>query len=112
VEWHQPFADFSNPFDSGMAGKLGARDLVRYTFAAVQAWAREHDLGREPGETSQEFAERVIAEFPALEADLRRLVTLYAYAVYGPGAMPANTVELVRQFWERLERVAVAPLSA
>ena len=108
----RPFASFANPFDTGAADRWKARELVRYTFAALQAWARERDLGRQDGETPLEFSERVAGEVPALEAELRQLAALYARAAYARGALPGNTVEVVRRFWERLERVAAAPLSA
>ena len=35
----RPFADFSNPFTDGTARGLSPRELVRYTFAAFEAWA-------------------------------------------------------------------------
>jgi hypothetical protein len=106
-----PFSAFPNPFAGGPAG-MAPPELVKYTFAALQAWARERDLGRQPGETALEFAERVGGELPALEADLRRLAALYARAVYARGGLPPNAVELVRQFWERLEAVSEQPMSA
>ena len=53
----RPFASFANPLAGGKSG-MAVPELVRYTFAAVQAWARERDLGRQPGETPLEFAER------------------------------------------------------
>ena len=74
--------------------------------------ARERDLGRQPGETPLEFADRVGGEVPSLEADLRRLAALYARAVYARGGLPSNSVEVLRQFWQRLETVADQPLSA
>lgn len=107
----RPFASFSNPFRSGRRG-LAAAELIRYTFAAVQAWARERDLGRQPGETPLEFAGRVGAEVPALEKDLQRLAALYSRAVYARGGVPAESLEILRQFWQRLETVAEQPLSA
>ncbi len=107
----QPFASFANPFAGGR-NDMAVPELIRYTFAAVQAWARERDLGRHPGETPLEFAERVGMEVPALEADLRRLANLYARAVYARGGLPGNSVEVLRQFWQRLEAVADQPLSA
>ena len=106
-----PFSAFPNPFGGGPAG-MAPPELVKYTFAAIQAWARERDLGRQPGETALEFAERVGDELPALEADLRRLAALYARAVYARGGLPPNAVELVRQFWDRLEAVSEQPMSA
>ena len=91
---------------------MAVPELIRYTFAAVQAWARERDLGRQPGETPLEFAQRVGMEVPALEADLNRLAVLYARAVYARGGLPGNSVEVLRHFWQRLEAVAEQPLSA
>jgi hypothetical protein len=105
------FASFPNPFAGGQS-EMAASELIRYTFAAVQAWAREHHLGRQPGETAREFAERVGREVPALEADLHRLAILYAKAVYARGGLPGNSVEMLRQFWLKLDAVAEQPLSA
>jgi hypothetical protein len=107
-----PFSAFPNPFDSGEARAMSSAELVRYTFAALQAWARERDLSRQAGETALEFAARLGEELPALDADVRRLAALYARAAYSPGGLPAGSAEVVRGFWERLERVSVQPLSA
>ncbi|HEY7326707.1 MAG TPA: DUF4129 domain-containing protein [Gemmataceae bacterium] len=107
----RPFASFSNPFAGGRTG-MAMPELIRYTFAAAQAWARERDLGRQPGETPLEFAQRIGTEVPALEADLHRLALLYARAVYARGGLPGDSMALLRQFWQRLEAVAEQPLSA
>ena len=107
----QPFASFRNPFAGGR-NRMAVPELIRYTFAAVQAWARKRDLGRQDGETPQEFAERIGAEVPALENDLDRLAVLFARAVYARGGLPADSLEVLRQFWQRLEAVAEQPLSA
>jgi hypothetical protein len=107
----RPFAAFPNPFAGGRSG-MALPELIRYTFAAVQAWARERGLGRQRGETPLEFAERVGADVPALEKDLHRLSVLYARAVYARGGLPSDSVEVLRQFWQRLEAVAEQPLSA
>src|SRR5262249_18187744 len=111
-ERQRPVADFVNPFGRGLADGRAPRGPGRYTFAAREAWAREHDMGRQPGETADELAARVGAEVPALEADARRLAALYARAAYGRGGLPGNTPEVVRQVWETLARVAEQPMSA
>jgi hypothetical protein len=108
----RPFAAYLNPFVDGSAERRSPQELLRYTFAALQAWAWEHDLGRQIGETPLEFADRLGGEIPALEAAVRRLAALYARATYGKEGMPANTVEVVRQFWQRLEQSVEQPLSA
>jgi hypothetical protein len=107
----QPFSSFANPFVGG-GMEMAIPELVRYTFAAAQAWARERDLGRQPGETPLEFAHRVGAEVPALEADLHRLAVLYTRAVYARGGLPSDSIDVLRQFWQRLEAVIEQPLSA
>jgi hypothetical protein len=107
-----PFSSFANPFETGKADRMPTGQLLRYTFAALQAWAREANLGRLPGETPLEFAARIGGEVPPLEADVRQLTILYARAVYARGGLPGNTKDLVRTFWERLEAIAEHPLSA
>ena len=108
----QPFSSFSNPFADGRAESLSPDELTRYTFAALQAWARERDLGRQPGETPLEFADRVGGEAPPLERDVQRLALLYARSVYARGGLPANSREVLEQFWKTLLRTAEQPLSA
>jgi hypothetical protein len=107
-----PFSAYSNPFDSGKADRLSPRELVRYSFRALEAWARERDLERQPGETALEFIDRVASEVPALETEARRLGQLQGRAEYARAGLPANTADHVRAFWEKLERVAAMPLSA
>jgi hypothetical protein len=108
----RPFSSFSNPFADGSAGRRSTRELLRYTFAAVQAWARERGLGRLPGETALEFVQRLSGDVPALEDELRRLVMLYGRSEYARGGLPANALDAVRQFWDRLEAVVEQPKSA
>ena len=106
------FASFRNPFDDGNAARLAPEEIVRYSFAALQAWAHERDLGRPPEETPLEFAARVGNDVPALDADARQLALLYARAVYAHGRLPQDSVESVRQFWDKLQVVTEQPLSA
>jgi hypothetical protein len=105
------FASFGNPFDDGRAGRMPAKELVRFTFAALQAWARERGLERQVGDTPLEFAARLGQEFPGFDADLRRFAALYARAVYDFTPLPGVTAEAVQRFWQRLEQAAEQPLS-
>ncbi len=106
-----PFAAFRNPFGDGTATQRPPQELLRYTFAALEAWARDRDGARLPHETALEFATRLAAETPALADDLRRFIGLYIRAEYARGALPGNLMDVVRQFWDRLEAVAEQPLS-
>jgi hypothetical protein len=99
----RPFASFGNPFLDGRAEQLSPDELARYSFEALQAWAWERDLGRNPEETPLEFAERLAAEVPALEASSRRLAALYARSLYARGRLPASCLTVLREFWQHLE---------
>jgi hypothetical protein len=108
----RPFASYTNPFESGRADRLSPEELVRYTFEAFEAFARERGVGRGPEQTPLEFAAHAGKELPALEADARRLASLYARTAYGHGRLPAATPDALRQFWQHLEAVAESRLSA
>jgi hypothetical protein len=82
------------------------------TFEALEAWAREHDLPRQPEETPLEFTRRVSQEVPPLEVEANEMGKLYVRAAYATGGLPENSRKTLRQFWDRLESVAEAPLSA
>jgi hypothetical protein len=107
-----PFSSFANPFETGRAERMTARQLVRYSFEALEAWARERDLTRRDDETALEFVARLGNEVPGLEAEGQRLAQLLVRAEYARGELPSSTAAVVRGFWEKLERVVEAPLSA
>jgi hypothetical protein len=107
-----PFAFFRDPFLSGEAAGHSPEELVRYTFDALEAWARERHLARREGETPLEFAERVGDEVPALEGDLLRLAEFYVRVVYARVKLPEGTREPLRRFWQLLRAVVERPMSA
>ncbi len=112
VEEPRPFAWYRNPWDDGTAGQRTLQELIRFTFAALQAWAAERGVLRELGETPLEFAARVAEEAPALAEDVDRFVGLYLRAEYAGGRLPSASTEEVRRFWERLEQATEQPMSA
>jgi hypothetical protein len=104
----RPFAAFHNPFADGSAAGKSPDALVRYSFAALEAWAFERDLPRRPDETPLEFAERVGAEVEALAADAGQLTALYARLAYAGRRLPEASRAPVEAFWRALETSAVA----
>jgi Domain of unknown function (DUF4129) len=108
----RPFSWFRNPWTDGTAEQRRLQELIRFTFAALQAWAAERGVLREIGETPLEFAARVGEEAPGLAEDVDRFVALYLREEYAKGKLPAASVAEVRHFWDRLELAAEQPLSA
>jgi hypothetical protein len=107
-----PFASFQNPFTSGAAVRMDPAELVRYSFAGLEAWAWQRHFGREVGETPFEFAHRIGDEAPALEADVRRLAEYYVALAYARQTMSTDCLEPLREFWQMLMEVHERPLSA
>jgi len=108
----RPFSSFANPFRDGAVRRQSPEELVRYSFEALEAWGREHDLSRTPEETALEFARRIGEATPPLDADVKRLAGLYVRAAYGQGRLTQTSISTLQQFWERLESITEAPLSA
>jgi hypothetical protein len=108
----RPFASYRNPFWDGGSNQTSPEALVRYSFEALEAWAREHALPRGAEETPLEFGLRLGEEVPGLAEQARGLTVLYARAAYARGRLPVSCVDSVRQFWQRLEEIQEAPLSA
>ncbi len=106
------FASYPDPFDSGAAERMTPAHLVRYSFAALTSWSREHRLPRLLDETPLEFVHRLSGEYPALEADARRLGDLYVDLAYAARTLSRADVEPLRDFWLQLAEVQARPLSA
>jgi Domain of unknown function (DUF4129) len=99
----RPFSSFQNPFDSTAGTSRTPAELVKYSFAALEAWAWEHEKGRDPQETPLEFAARMAKDYESLEKDAPRLATLYARLAYARGSLPEASRAHVEEFWRQLE---------
>ena len=107
-----PFSSFANPFRNGAASGQSPEELVRYSFEALEAWGREHELERYAEETPLEYARRVSQATPGLENEVNQLAGLYARAAYARGRLSNSSLPAIQKFWDRLESLTEAPLSA
>lgn len=96
------FASFSNPFRNGQAEYLSPAELVRYSFAALVAWGREHDLPREANETAGEYAARLGAHHPALGDEAGKLAAFYGRLAYSTDSVSDAEVKTLKHFWREL----------
>jgi hypothetical protein len=108
----RPFSDYPDPFLYGNGETMPAVKLIRYSFEALEAWARERDLSRSLQETPLEFAKRLGAEFSDVDKELQRLAGYYAGLAYAGKAPPASCRAAVRRFWQTLAEVVEKPASA
>lgn len=101
-----PFSAYENPYRSGRAATSTPRWLVRYSFAALEALARERSEDRKDHETAQEFVNRLADEYPDLQSESRALLHLYTLAEYARDEAPADVHATLRTFWERIDRAS------
>ena len=101
----RPFASFADPFATGMADRHSPEELVRYSFEALEAFARERGCAREPEQTPHEFARNVGVRCAPLSDHARRLANLYCRVAYARGALPPpEGTGHLRRLWEQLGR--------
>jgi hypothetical protein len=103
---HRPFNSYRDPFLTGQDEDMAPAELIRYSFEALEAWARENDLARAQDETPLEFTARVGREVPELDKDTRRLARYYAAAAYAPRFLGDDYADGLRRFWLTLKEVA------
>jgi len=104
----RPFAAFADPFATGAASRYAPDELVRYTFEALEAWAREHGCPRRPEQTPHEFARDLGVRAASLAGDVRNLADVYCRVAYAPGGhqpevgLPAASAGALKQLWQQL----------
>jgi hypothetical protein len=101
-EFHKSFAEYADPFAAGVAGRYPPEELVRYSFEALEAWARDHGWPRDADQTAYEFARAVGSQSPQLAAPARTLAELYSRAAYAPETLPGGSVESLRPIWQAM----------
>jgi hypothetical protein len=105
------FSDFQNPFISGRARTMTPRELLHYTFQALEAYGREVGCPRTEQETPHEFGERLVVYAPSLATDVQRVLDVYGYAAYAGGRLPASAMQPLQAIWQTWSREACAPVA-
>jgi hypothetical protein len=102
------FASFTNPFATGDAQQTSLKELVTYTFRALEAWSQDRGRPRGDEQTPLEFAHMVASAEPDLGADAKDVCELYCRLAYGNGQLPRQSRDVLERFWQELESVGRA----
>lgn len=97
-----PFDSFTNPFQDGTASGRPVEELVGYTFAAMESWAADRGSARLQGETAREFVDRILEEYPRLEA-AGPVAGLVARVAYSRVPLPTTAMDTLAVAWEQME---------
>jgi len=96
------FLDYSDPFASGMEAQMTVQELVRYSFEALEAWARDNGCPRGEDETPHEFARQIGNRAEHLAKPARALAEMYSIVAYSSGQLTPSAEQHLRTFWEAL----------
>lgn len=99
------FADFADPFLPGTAPPRSGAELLRYTFQAFEAWARDHGIGRAEDQTPQEFARRISRYSTEVGSAASPVVELYCQLAYANSPPTDNARDLLVGLWRRMSAV-------
>ena len=102
-------ADFPDPFATGAANRSTPAELVRYSFAALEAWGWERGCPRPPEQTPLEFAQTIGRQEEAVARPARNLAEWYNQLAYAGGNLPPTCVPQVRQLWEAFHQPSPPP---
>jgi hypothetical protein len=106
------FRDFHDPFTTGQHTRLAPEDLVRYTFAAFEAWANDRGRTRTPDCTPHELVGLAVDPELPMYKKAKHLVRLYGEVAYASRRIPRESVNELREFWQMMGTTHSRELSA
>ena len=101
------FAEYHNPFSNPTARGMSTAQMIEYSFAAMEAFARDRQSPRDPDQTPYEFAHELAGKIKMLDPTARQLAEIYGQLVYGQAAVDPQQLEPLRHLWQNMEQSAV-----
>jgi hypothetical protein len=99
------FSDFRDPFQTGQHAQWPPEELVRYTFAAFEAWANDRGRTRTPDCTPQELLGLALDPETPIYPKARRLVRLYGEVAYASRRIPRESVSELPELWQMMRNM-------
>ncbi|MBT4695129.1 MAG: DUF4129 domain-containing protein [Planctomycetaceae bacterium] len=100
AERPQPFATFNNPFQGTL--KMSPREVIHYSFQALEAWAYEKGIERRGDQTPNEFTREVANNAQTIGTNIEQLGKLYSQEAYAPNSVASSHLPELQRFWSVL----------
>lgn len=98
-----PFSRFSDPFRNGQSEQMSLTRLVRYSFDALEAWARERGIERLEDQTPHEFVLELVALDRNLARKARQVADFYCTIAFAREQLDESAVRMeLQKFWSEL----------
>lgn len=98
------FTQFRNPFASGEVAKWTPAQTLSYTFAAFEAWGRDHGKPRNEDQTPHEFAKQLAEVDHSVAEAAQPLVNLLGQHLYGKSDIAAEEIGPLRVLWQAMQQ--------
>jgi len=97
------FQDFRDPFATGQHSRMSPEELVRYTFAAFEAWANDRGRTRTPDCTPSELVLLAVDPESPMYEEARHLVRLYGEMAYAARNIPRESAGELVTLWQMMQ---------
>ncbi len=94
------FSEFRDPFLAGVHAQMPPEELVRYTFAAFEAWASDRGRPRSPDCTPLELMQAAVEPQTPLHVEARKLIRLYGELAYASRRVPRQAANELGTLWQ------------
>jgi len=108
AERPQPFASFNNPFHGTL--KMSPREVIHYSFQALEAWAYEKGIERREDQTPNEFTREVAYNAKTIGTNIEQLGKLYSQEAYAPNSVANSHLPELQAFWSVLLTTPPTPI--
>jgi hypothetical protein len=96
------FHDFHDPFLTGQHSQMQPEELVRYSFAAFEAWANDRGRARTPDCTPRELVTLTLDPQSPMYEDARQLVRLYSELAYAARSVTPESAGELQTIWQMM----------
>jgi hypothetical protein len=96
------FHDFHDPFLTGEHNRMQPEELVRYTFAAFEAWANDRGRARTPDCTPHELVALALDPKSPMYEPARQLVRLYGEMAYASRSVSRESAGELDALWQMM----------
>jgi hypothetical protein len=82
---------------------MSPEELVRYTFAAFEAWANDRGRTRTPDCTPHELVGLTLDPESSMYENARQLVRLYGEMAYASRSIPRESANELQALWQMMQ---------
>ncbi len=87
-----------------------AKQTACQFYAALRRWGRYSGFKQEPNETPMEYGRRLSHQFPLLKTEIRSIIDMLHWEVYGQTALNPQQISNIRQSWKKLHSPGKWPM--